>query len=577
MKKLATLLAVATDTCFGRMFRANRLLKGIVLYALFDLLIGGFCGGLLPLSISLAVGQNPTYPNNIAGSYIASEYGKWSDTSINSTLAGSQTMSLQNCYQYVGTGHRRIYPIGTTNTQVQPNVQVTVVDPTGGTETVLPTAFSLPTANIEPATLPVQCSFTATFANAHGAGVTVVSGDAGIMEAANDAFSAGSNTVVVDPSAGATPTIIASITQPLPSVSLAYVQNNGAPTAWYSTQPTTLTALAVPTAAVAAATCSSSTTVCSPATTGGTWPNSAEHVGFIYVDALGNWSVASTDASYTPTGTTSTMLFKSPAASTGAVGWLPFAGLAYNSTSYVLPVTATNCTLSTTYTAYPICAIGANATMLGPVTTSALIPQSGGIAAAYNPNPQSHNAYGYVRSAHPGYQFLQNFGPFTATPALTAGQVGVLGTFQLPVGLLNSIGVSLRFTGDVTLTTSTTGTPVINVDIGDLTDFSTGTPKVICNEAATTAMGTAAVKIHFECEWTTNAIGTTGSIMPGGYFIQQLQAGTTTATNVGAETATGAVTADVVDFDMVYITFPQASAAESTTPPKLIDLHVEVL
>jgi len=208
-----------------------------------------------------------------------------------------------------------------------------------------------------------------------------------------------------------------------------------------------VTALAVPTTSATLVCATTAGLVCQSATTGGTWPNSAEFVGYIYVDALGGWSVASTTASLTPSASgTNVLQFNSPAASTGAVGWLPFGGLAYNTTTYVLPVTATNCTLSTAFTGYPVCAIGANATMTAPVVTTSLIPQSGGIAAAYNPNPQSHTTFAYRPSQRPGYQFQTNYGPFVACPAVTAGQLCVVGTIQLPTGFLQALGIG-RTTG----------------------------------------------------------------------------------------------------------------------------------
>lgn len=430
------------------------------------------------------------------------------------------------------------------------------------------------------------CTLSLANANTHTNGsFQLRSGTCGLREALND-LSGQAGTVIIDQKfyddgcTTSTITTAATIGGTLQANQLIWdISGNGPP--WYNLQPSTLSALAVPTASANLTCATTAGLVCQTATTGGTWPNSAEHVGVIYVDSLGGLSVASVDHSLTPSASgTNILQFNSPAASTGAVGWLPFGGLAYNSTTYILPVDQVNvkCTTSTLFTAFPVCAIGSNATVLGPVTTTALIPQAGGIAAAYNLNIQSHNAFAYRPSQRPGYQFQQNYGPFTACPVLTAGQLCVLGAVNLPTGFLQNLGIggTVRFSGDVTLTPSTGGTIGIDTEIGDITDFSTGTPKIVCTEGETTATGTAAIKVHFDCSWIVNALGTTGSLMPGGFFMEQLQAGTTTG-NLGVESATAAITADLLDQDLVYFVFLQASAAESATPPQLMNLKIEVL
>ncbi len=111
--------------------------------------------------------------------------------------------------------------------------------------------------------------------------------------------------------------------------------------------------------------------------------------------------------------------------------------------------------------------------------------------------------------------------------------------------------------------------------IGDVTDFTTGTPLTICTLTETTATGTAAIKVHFQCDWTVNATGATGTIMPGGFMLEQLQAGTTTG-NLAVESGTAAITADVLDQDSFFLVFLQTTAAE-TGGVTLLDLHIELL
>jgi hypothetical protein len=315
----------------------------------------------------------------------------------------------------------------------------------------------------------------------------------------------------------------------------------------------------------------------------GGFTNAAQYVWVSYVDAVGGVGQASATAHYTTAGAVE-IEFLAPAASTGAVGYVLGIGLSY-ATAYWIPATSGMCTLTTIETVVPACAVtnatygqtGSNAFVSKPATTFALYPNAGGVAAAYNPNFQSHTTVSYAPSPRPYVGFEQNYGPFTIAPALTAGQAVVLGTFALPPGYLNYIPATLRITGKLTLTPSTQGSVQILVGIGDITDFTTGTPKAVCTLTTTGTITTAAYDGQFQCDVTTNATGTTGSLMPDGFSIFQLQAGTTTSPSVAVESATGAITTDLLDPDLIYIEFLQTSAAESTTPPQLQSLHIDVL
>lgn len=531
-----------------------------------------------------ALAQNAT-TNTRAGLYgfspwainnqrVASQYNYDIDSEISQGAAlGIYNFPSLVCQQALSFGaNRNVNPFNT-------NASVKVLDiVNANTETV---ALNSITVGNGVCTLSLATSNTHVNGSFH-----LRSGTCGVREALNDLGGAGGEVIIDqkfydDGCTASTFTNSTTLGGTLQSNQYIHDISNGQDT-WYNLQPSTLSALAVPTTSANLTCATTAGLVCQSATTGGTWPNSAEHVGEIYVDSLGGWSVASVDHSLTPSASgTNVLQFNSPAASTGAVGWLPFGGLAYNSTTYVLPVTSSNCTLSTLFTGYPVCAMGATATVTGPVTTTSLIPQSGGIAAAYNPNPQSHTTFAYRPSQRPGYPFLQlNYGPFTACPALTAGQLCVVGTVQLPTGFLQNLGIggTLRFSFDVSNTPSTGGTATgIDVEIGDITDFSTGTPKIICTlNGDITATGTAATKYHEECDWTVNALGATGSIMPGGWGIEQVT-GQGTIGNPYAEAGTAAITADVLDQDSVYFVFLQTSGAETTTPPQMLDLKIEVL
>jgi hypothetical protein len=556
---------------------ASRILASL---ATFTLLVGLAPWGFAQATYQPNAGKYGITAWAINNQRNASAFNYYIDSVWGSGL-GAYSFPPSTIYQAVPKGSQG-FAGGSAGGPFNTNATVKIIDINSSlTETVAFNSNSCTTG----AGVASVCTLSLANSNSHTSYV-LRSGTCGLREALNDLGTAG-GTVLVDQQfyddgcTASTITTAATLGGTLQANQYIYDISNGQDV-WYSLQPSTLTALAVPVASNNLTCTAVAGLVCQSATTGGTWPNSAEVAGSIYVDALGAWSAASLTHTLTPSASgTNVLQFNSPAASAGAAGWLPWGGLTYNSAAYVLPVDSVNvkCTLSTQFTAYPVCAIGATATVLGPVVTTSLIPQAGGIAAAYNPNPQSHNAFAYRPSQRPGYEFQQNYGPFTATPALTAGQLGVLGTVQLPTGFLQSLGIfgTLRFSGDVTFTPSTTsGTIGIDTEIGDITDFSTGTPKIVCTEGETTANGTAAIKVHFDCSWTVNALGTTGSIMPGGFFLEQLQAGTTTG-NLGVESATAAITADVLDQDSVYFVFLQATGAESTTPPQLLNLKIEVL
>ena len=152
----------------------------------------------------------------------------------------------------------------------------------------------------------------------------------------------------------------------------------------------------------------------------------------------------------------------------------------------------------------------------------------------------------------------------------------MLGTVPLPAGYLNYIGKTIRVSGKLTLTPSTGGTDQLIVGIGDTTDFTTGTPKAVCTLTQTTAITTAAQSQYFSCVMTVNATGTTGAIMPSGFSILQVASGVA-AGAAAVESATAAITADVLNQSTLNIEFLQTSAAESTTPPQLQILNVEEL
>ena len=530
--------------------------------ALGILLIGCVCFAQSgPPSSNGKYGLNPWAINN---QRIASQYDYDIPSSYGSGLGG-YTFPAHVIFGALNMSGRQVNPFNV-------NASVTIVDPSAGNETIALNAA--PAVNGAYVTLNLANTLT------HNT-YDLRSGTCGLREALNDLGGQGGE-VIVDQAFyddGCTAATITgmtfSATTPPIATQLIHDISNGQDV-WYSIQAATLSAIGAPTASANLTCATTAGLVCQPATTGGTWPNSAEYVGDIYVDALGQWSPASVTHTLTPAAAgTSILQFNSPAAATGAVGWLPFGGLSYNVTSYILPVTASNCTLSTVFTQYPVCAIGAAATIPGPIVTGLINPQAGGVAGSYAPNPLSHTTFAYAKSQRPGLPFQAHYGPFVTCGTLTAGQKCVIGSVPLPTGILNAIGTTLHIWGRMTNTPSTAATASgVSVYIGEPTDNSAGAPTAVCTNTVATTTGTSAMSYRFDCAITTNATGATGSVMPDSWQMDNVAGA---AGVLGGEQATAAVTLDVLHQDTIELVFLQTSGVENATGPQLQDLHVEVL
>ena len=494
---------------------------------------------------------------------VASQYNYYIDSTFQTAVGGLYTFPSKTCAATLNFGANR--NVGVFNT----NATVKIIDVnSAATETV---------SGVTPSYSGGTCTLSFSTSNTHSAGSYILrSGTCGLREALNDLGGLGGE-VIIDQrfyddgctAATITGLTFSATTPPLFNQFIHDISN--AQDTWYQIQPLmSSSVISAPTTSANLTCATTAGLVCQSATTGGTWPNSAEYVGEFYVDALGQWSASSTTATLTPSVSgTNVLQYNSPAASTGALGWLPFGGTTYNSASYVLPVTATNCVLSTSFTAYPVCAIGSNATITAPSTTGPLNPQTTAIAAAYNPHPLSHQTFVYA-PGHPGFNFQAHYGQFSACPALTAGQACVVATAPLPAGILNVAGATFHVSGRMTVTPSTAGTVTgVEVFVGDVTDFTTGTPKAVCTPTVPTTTGTSAIAYHFDCVGLVQTTGTTGTIMPNDFQVNSVGAGSTVGTS--------AITIDVQDWDILYFVFIQTSGAETTTPPQVQELTVELL
>ena len=429
-------------------------------------------------------------------------------------------------------------------------------------ETVTPTAVSCSTPAVYG-----TCSFTATLANAHGNGDLVQSGSLGAQEAVNYQVSLGGGEVVVNRAwarAGGTDAIISAVN---PSSQVSIVDKRTTQKYW-AMQPTTLTSLAVPTTLAAG-------TVVFSAAPVGTWANSAYFYCVTYVDALGGEGPCSATYTQTPTLNYSAAI-TSPAASTGAVGWRFYSGASY-AAAYLMPIAATNCTLTTLETVIPACAIGSNGVWLAPpLTTTTMRPNAQSPSVnVYQTMPQGHTTFAYVPIGGIPQAFQTHYGPFPAFGSTTSGQIDVLGTVNLPAGFLNQIGKSVRVSGKITGgTVNTAVVPTVVVGIGWVAGLTAGATVPVCTMTGAAAGATADANVLFSCTLTTNAIGAAGTIQPDGLMI------VAPATGAALESVVDSSKAAIASLSLstqntLYVQFTSGSATTATL--QLLDLHVDVL
>ena len=432
---------------------------------------------LLAVPFPVFAQQNP--PSNqsfVAGRFVAKNYAYPGITITDGTnnAAGAATITLRSGSVRLPDG-RTIVPFsaGGLNILGQPGsfpaIPITVGAGTTK-ETVTPTAVS----GCFIGAPQNSCKITATFANAHGQGEVVTSGSAGIQEAINDAAFFGGGDVVVDSSAnfylgGATnvnAAILAAL--PFPSVSIEDVRGGG-PTYYSPTANTTF--LAVP-ATLTATTVGFGLNGAN--TTGGTYTGgSTYHVCVSYVDLAGNEGPCSLDFSALTAGSGSTnqIGFSAPAASAGAVGWVPYISLAGGTyaLAYRVPlatyagggaVGVSNgvCTLTTIETVTAACALAntsygqsGSAAIVSALTvnTARLAAQLGAASTTADivPNSAGHTVYSYAPGTREGGAPLGSYPPFTVTTAAATTVPAVLGTVTLPPGFMNVVGRTIRICG----------------------------------------------------------------------------------------------------------------------------------
>lgn len=401
-------------------------------------------------------------------------------TSGNSST-GSQTITV--CFAQVALPDGRTVNVlgGRAGVAAVP----ITIDPQNSavTETVTPTAVSLiAPPNGENANQAFQCAnITASFTFTHGPSLNskqVISGDAGLQEALNDAETNGGGLVVIDGSWQGTQALLTAAT-PYANVSIEDLRS-GVPQFWNPqggattlAAPTTLTATTVGFGLNGAN------------TTGGTYVGANTYFACVaYVDIFGQEGPCSATFSALTAGTGSTnqIGFAAPAASTGAVGYTIYISLtsgSYN-LSYKVPLVtqptvigsypAANavCTLTTIEKVTPACAVtnatynqtGVTAQVSAlTVNTSPITPQVTVISttSVYVPNAGGRTTYAYAPGSHIGAMGVTVPSALVFTIGAAAGTTvpDVVGTVDVAPGAMNVVGKTLEICGEATTTAST--------------------------------------------------------------------------------------------------------------------------
>lgn len=464
----------------------------------------------------------------VAGVYYASNYGKWNAIVDQGNAAtGTASITLRSASVSL--------PDGTNIIPFAVNVRITINDG-ANQETITPTSVSGCTFGA----LLSSCIVTASFVNTHGSGVQVISGSFGLDEAIAAAQANGGGSVVVDSSYGGTDATIAAAI-PYQLVAIQDLRS-GVPQYWTPTQ-TVSTALAAPATLVAG---TAGIAVAGAGSVAGLYTNANPYVACVaYVDIMGNEGPCSASFSFTPaSGTTNSIGFVAPIASTGAVGYTIYISLTngtYN-LSYQVPITSTICGLTKLETTTPACAVAnatygqsaANAIVSALTVNTAplhLLATTASTTAAYIGQPSGRTTYAYgphTNAGSAGITIAQLAFPISTAPATTVPTV--LGTIPIPPGFMNKVGRQIRICGQATNASGGTAT-VQNIELlWDAAGSNTAGAPVIVGQMQITATQASTPENYQFCETLQTTVSgagvTAGSLMAMGVFNTSEAAGT---------------------------------------------------
>ena len=389
-------------------------------------------------------------------------------------------------------------------------------------ETVTPTAVSCSSPQVYD-----SCTFTATFANAHGRGEPVASASYGLQEALDVSWAGGGGVISIDQpwkSAGGTnATIQAAVIAPFTTIA----DNRQGPTTYWYPQPAATAILSLPTILSAA-------TAVPSATPAGGFGTGTYYLCVAYVDIMGQEGPCS--PSFSEAGVaTGSFIFSPPAASTGAVGYTIYISLTSGTytLAYKVPLTSAVCALTALETTTAACAVanatygqtGATATVTAiTVNTSPILLNETVIstAAISHGTPNGRMTYVYAPGNGVGLAGVEGASfPFTIGAAASTGIPSDVGTINIPPGYMNAVGRKIRVCGFGTFSGASTATVIdINLQWDSFGQNTAGLPVTVASMTATPAAAFAAsiVNVSFCQVLTTTVAGagaTAGTILPG--------------------------------------------------------------
>lgn len=422
-------------------------------------------------------------------------------------------------------------------------------------ETEIPTAITCgvnaPTGANVPSSAMV-CNVTATWTSIHGNNSPVSSGDAGVQEALNDACSTGGD-VVADGTSG-----LGSgntfITQATPCSSAIIEDHRTGTAVYWSVRPTTQTTISAGSAPVAAV------------GTGGALTAGAYLLSYVYVDAAGGLSLAATDSSTTTTTTgNQTITVTAPAATAGAVGYIPYITAASGSagSEIAVPLTGSVCTLTTLESVIPACSL-ASGTQLSSNAVITANPSATSIEPVF---ATAHTALAFQPFNNVPLAFQTVYGPFTAVATISAAANSDVAQFYIPAGYFNTLTKSLDICLKSNYSVTSTGIPTFTLKAANNYGQSPVTLSTIVlptQAAAVTTDGCFTVSVA--------ATGASGTFWTGGSLVQTLNS--TGVASVAGEVTT-AVSSAVDLTKGIYFSVNIAATTASVTAAKVNSLWIK--
>jgi len=447
----------------------------------------------------------------------------------------------------------------------------------GAAETVTPTSVSVstcPAGNLGVGGVTTCVYFTGTFTNTHGQSAVVVDGTYGLQTALNYAYTLGGGQALVDTAwaqMGGTSTLI-NTAVPWPFTSVVDTRL-GVARNWNPTP--TGAALAAPTLPAiniaGQAACDATHQMCSDATVAGSasW-GSTVYACWAYVDIFGNEGPCSATTSWTSVASKAIDL-GIPAASTGAVGAVPYLSLSGGTyiLAYQIPVTSTVCTMTKLETITPACAV-ANTTygQSGSTYGAGGLFTTGGAQITTYPVNTAELATVLATTANTltgQHTFTNSSVSYTYAPGSRTGACGSsslnivqqnaaggingssattvpnpIASWTIPANCFNYIGAEFRISGKWTYTDGGDSSTRIIVawDANGTNTASVPTP--LCNMLDTATGTSAAYNGTYTCTVRILTTGATGTAVVNGYSTQNLAAGATTLVRNTADIAVAA-------------------------------------